>query len=480
MSDTKVFNLPDLGEGLTEGEVVSWLVAVGDTVVIDQPVAEIETAKAVVEVPCPFAGVIAELHGEVGGEVEVGAPFVTVTTGAAPGAGSVPESGDADDVAEGGETPGAVPEGAPAESLVPPAEDEVEDDPDDGGSGNVLVGYGTGGGGGRRRRRGGATKPAGRSEPAGSAPGTPERPLAKPPVRKLAKDLGVDLAALQGTGPEGRILREDVHAHANGQDGDATAAAAQSGAAADEPDDQGAPRAAGAPAEDDVVERIPMKGVRKMIAANMTRSRSEIPDATTWVDVDATELWATRERLNRREDVRLTPLALVLRAIVAGIRAYPRVNGRLSEDGSEIVVGRAVHLGVAAQTDAGLVVPVVRHAERRSLVDLATELRRLVVAVRERRATPDELRGSTLTVSNYGSFGVDGGSPIINPGEAAIVGVGRILDRPWVVDGALEVRKVMQLSIAFDHRICDGGEAAGFLRFVADCIEDPDTLLAFG
>lgn len=468
MSDTKVFTLPDLGEGLTEGEVVSWLVDVGDAVEVDQPVAEIETAKAVVEVPCPFAGTIAQLHGEVGGEVVVGEPFVTVQTDDAGGDSGAP----ADAPREGGETPGAVPEGAPEEAMVPVAEDEVDED-----SGNVLVGYGTGGGAGtrRRRRRGAAAAPAGRDESVGSAP---ERPLAKPPVRKLAKDLGVDLAAVRGNGPDGRILRDDVRAHAEG-DGQSQAPTPASPAPA---------AAAAAPAtaahdadDDDVIERIPVKGVRKVIAANMTRSRSEIPDATTWVDVDATALWETRERLNRRDDeVRLTPLALVLRAVVAGVRGFPRVNARLSPDGGEIIVGRAVHLGVAAQTEAGLVVPVIEHAERRSLYDLAAELRRLVVAVRDRKATPDELGGSTITVSNYGSFGVDGGSPIINPGEAAIVGVGRILDRPWVVDGALEVRKVMQLSMAFDHRICDGGEAAGFLRRVADCIEDPDTLLACG
>jgi pyruvate dehydrogenase E2 component (dihydrolipoamide acetyltransferase) len=219
--------------------------------------------------------------------------------------------------------------------------------------------------------------------------------------------------------------------------------------------------------------------VRRAIAEKMTRSRREIPEATTWVDCDATALLALREQLNARQSaVRVSPLAIVARAAVAGLREYPLLNARLDADAGEIVLSRTVHLGFAAQTDRGLVVPVIRDADRRSTLDLARELNRLAGAARAGTVTPAEMTGGTFTVSNYGSFGVDGGSAIINHPEAAILGLGRIVDRPWVVDGALAVRKVVQLSIAFDHRICDGGDAAGFLRFVADCIEDPAMLTA--
>ena len=501
---TKDFLLPDLGEGLTEGEIVSWLVAVGDTVEVDQPVAEVETAKAVVEVPSPFAGTVSALHGEVGQEVAVGTPLVSIEVSSDADAADVqPSIGGKGVIPATG--PGSPPMEIAAEEALPDARpDRAVDGPDQGtiahpdgedsGSGSVLVGYGTTGGGRSRRRRSsgngapsaapsspaartGSSGPAGPG-PAGRAPAG--RPLAKPPVRKFAKDIGVDLTAVRGSGPGGVITRDDVRAHAGNGAGSTVPAAPvlspappESGVVVTTPDHQ--PLGSAPPNE----ERIPVRGVRRAISEKMTLSRREIPEATTWVDCDATGLWKLRERLNRRQsDVRVSPLAIVLRACVAGLRETPMVNARLDTTTNEIVVPSFVNLGFAAQTDRGLVVPVIKGADRMSVLGIAAELNRLAAAAREGKAKPEEMTGGTFTVTNYGSFGVDGGSAIINFPEAAILGVGRIADKPWVVDGKVKARKVMQLSIAFDHRICDGGEAAGFLRFVANCVEDPDVLLA--
>lgn len=488
------FLLPDLGEGLTEGEIANWLVDVGTIVDVDDPVAEVETAKAVVEIPSPFAGVVVTRHAEVGEEIEVGQPLISIDTDpeagtgadtgtdtADEGAATAPDAAAparADDVEPSRQPrsgdpsvdPGAAQDAAGASDLVPAADADGEGGgagDGEGRSGNVLVGYGTGGGGGRRRRRGGTGRPA----PAGDggqtgnghrpARGQHGRPLAKPPVRKLAKDLGVDLRQVEASGPGGTVTRDDVHA----------------AAAADERG--GAPAGAARPTPGEPLERIPLKGVRRLIAEKMTVSRREIPEATTWVDADATALMAMRAELNdAQSDVRVSPLALVMRACVAGLRRFPQLNASLDEAGEQILVHRAVHLGFAAQTDRGLVVPVIADAHERSTLDIAAELTHLADAAREGRLAPEQLTGSTFTVSNYGSFGVDGGAPVINHPEAALLGVGRIVDRPWVHHGQVAVRQVVQLSIAFDHRICDGGEAAGFLRFVADCVERPALLLA--
>ena len=458
------FLLPDLGEGLTEGEIVSWLVAVGDTVEVDQPVAEIETAKAVVEVPSPFAGTVVDLHGEVGGEVLVGNPLLTIDVGG-----------------EAGAPQPAPPQEVDISDAVPAAADQVDDD---GGSGNVLVGYGTGGPSGSKRRRVGGG--AGSAPAAGAPPAAPKRsgrPLAKPPVRKFAKDKGVDLALVEGSGPDGIITRDDIEQFlARSSGGNGGAAPATVPASEDyqrllQPEQVVAPPLQAPSA--DLITRIPVKGVRKAIARQMTTSRQQIPEATTWVDVDATELWELRQDLNASQsDVKISPLAIILRACVAGLREFPEVNARLDVETNEIVLQHFVNLGFAAQTDNGLMVPVIKRADQLSTVGIAKELNRLAAAARDRSVTPEEMTGGTFTVSNYGSFGVDGGSAVINWPEAAILGVGRITDRPWVVDGTIQVRKVQQLSIAFDHRICDGGEAAGFLRFVGDCIESPTKLLA--
>jgi len=400
------FLLADLGEGLTEAEIVRWLVAVGDTITQDQPVAEVETSKAVVEVPSPFSGTVMTLHAKEGEEVQVGRPLLTLEV--------------ADDIAD-----------QPPQTA-------------DGDSGTVLVGYGTGGDGRTRRRRGG--------EASGSPAAEPPRPRAKPPVRKLAKDLGVDLADVDGSGPGGVITREDVRAAA-------------------EP-------AVGAAVEADA-ERIPLRGVRKAMAQRMATSRWEIPEATTWVDCDATRLWKLRGRLaEAHPDMRMSALAIILRACVAGLREFPQLNSSLDVERGEVVLHRHVHLGVATATERGLLVPVIKEAQRLSMLRIATELNRLTTAARDGSLTPAELSGSTFTVSNYGVFGIDGGNPVINFPEAAILGVGRIADRPWVHKGTVKPRKVVQLSLAFDHRLVDGAEAAGFLRLLADCVEHPSTLIA--
>jgi pyruvate dehydrogenase E2 component (dihydrolipoamide acetyltransferase) len=230
-----------------------------------------------------------------------------------------------------------------------------------------------------------------------------------------------------------------------------------------------------APPNDEI---IPLRGVRRAIAQKMTASRKEIPEAVTWVDCDATNLWELREQLNAEQrEVRVSPLAIILRICVAGLREYPQLNASIDTQAGEIRLHRHVNLGVAAQTPRGLLVPVVKDAHRKSTLAIAAELNRLAGAAREGTVTPAELTGGTFTVSNYGSFGVDGGSAVINVPEAALLGVGQIADRPWVVGGQVVVRKVVQLSLAFDHRIADGGEAAGFVRFVADCIESPTRLL---
>lgn len=514
---TRDFLLPDLGEGLTEGEIVSWLVSVGDTVEIDQPVAEVETAKAVVEVPSPFAGTVTALHGEPGQEVEVGKPLVTIDVGgpadaepaaAAPAQGAVEPSGAPGHVARDAEVGDAIPKptAEPAAGIDPVSvggsRPEASAEDDDSGSGNVLVGYGTTGGRRGRRRRPSTGPGASTGPAAGGPPQRSGRPLAKPPVRKRAKDLGIDLAQVPGTGPEGSVTRADLEAFAAAMATPAAAGAAAMATPAAAPAAPAAAPATPAAAEaqradegvlvttpdaerlrsappNELIERRPIRGIRKAIARQMTRSRSEIPEATTWVDADATRLWELRQELNASQDrVKVSPLAIIMRACVAGLREFPEVNATLDAEADEIVVQHFVNLGFAAQTDAGLMVPVIKRADRLSVLGIAEELNRLAAAARERKVTPDELTGGTFTVSNYGSFGVDGGAAVINHPEAAILGVGRITDRPWVHNGAVEVRKVLQLSIAFDHRICDGGEAAGFLRFVADCVESPTTLLA--
>ncbi|WP_030762322.1 dihydrolipoamide acetyltransferase family protein [Streptomyces sp. NRRL F-2664] len=438
MPQVMEFKLPDLGEGLTEAEIVRWLVAVGDVVAIDQPVVEVETAKAMVEVPCPYGGVVTARFGEEGEELPVGAPLITVAVGAQ----SVP-AGDA---------------------QAPEAE----------GSGEAprpLIGYGSDHSRPARRRRvrpvtaavsASAAAPAPAAAPVAVAPAAPAGPVPviSPLVRKLAKDHGVDLRALNGSGPQGLILRADVEAAL---------------AALREP--APAPAAPAAVAVAAQGERIPLKGLRGAVAEKLSRSRREIPDATCWVDADATELMAARAAMNAVGGPKISVLALLARICTAALAQYPELNSTVDLAAKEIVRLPSVHLGFAAQTERGLVVPVVRDAQERNAQSLSAEFARLTELARAGRLAPADLTGGTFTLNNYGVFGVDGSTPIINHPEAAMLGVGRIVDKPWVHEGQLAVRKVVQLSLTFDHRVCDGGTAGGFLRYVADCVESPAVLL---
>ncbi|MEU4365907.1 dihydrolipoamide acetyltransferase family protein [Micromonospora chersina] len=466
---TRDFLLPDLGEGLSEAEIVEWRVAVGDVVTVDQTVVEVETAKAVVDVPCPYAGRVVALHGAAGEVRPVGQPLITIA----------PLDGD------GGDDPHAT-----------YREEERA------GSGNVLIGYGTGhGGSGRRRRRPrlalapeptagaaaaaptptvGATDAAppatatsatgGTAGPAATRAdgGSPTAPLViSPIVRRLARERGLDLAALHGTGPGGVIRRADVEA----------ASAAPAATLAAVPDGPAAHVGLAPAADGDVV--IPLTGIRKAIADKLSRSRREIPEVTIWVDVDATGLLATRAAINAATpDAPVSILALLARICLSGLRRYPQLNAHVDTEGQRIVQSAGVHLGIAAQTDRGLVVPVLRDAQRLTTRELAAALAETTAAARAGTLPPARLTGGTFTLNNYGVFGVDGSTPIINHPEAALLGVGRIVDKPWVVDGQLAVRKVTQLSLTFDHRVCDGGVAGGFLRHVADCVEQPALLVA--
>jgi pyruvate dehydrogenase E2 component (dihydrolipoamide acetyltransferase) len=431
------FLLPDLGEGLTEAEIISWHVKVGDHVDVDQAIVEVETAKAAVEVPVPFAGAVTEIHAAPGAVVAVGQPLITVTA----------------DKPAGFREPGIV---------IPSPATET--------SGNVLIGYGTaavprnaGRAARRLSRRGAEVAPETRRVPEPhpvpgptSDPATAWRgpvPVLSPLVRKIARDAGLDLTTVTGTGPAGLVRREDVR----------RALAERDAAPATTPDAEVAGRGE---------RRIPLRGARRMAAEKLARSRREIPEATVWVDVDATGLLEARRALNAdgsRQPVSL--LALLARFALLGLRRYPELNARLDAD--DIVIPDYVHLGFAAQTERGLLVPVVRDAHRLSTRDLSAALTSRTEAARGGSLTPADLTGGTFTVNNYGVFGVDGSAAIINYPEVAILGMGRIIDRPWVVDGAVTARKITELTLAFDHRVCDGGTAGGFLRYIADCIESP-------
>ncbi|MGW2836979.1 dihydrolipoamide acetyltransferase family protein [Streptomyces sp. NPDC001493] len=476
------FKLPDLGEGLTEALIVRWLVEIGEVVAVDQPVVEVETAKALVEVPCPYGGVVTARFGEEGAELPVGAPLMTVAVAPGPASGSAP-----------------APVSAPAAPVSAPASAPVSAPVSSEASGNVLVGYGTAAPAARRRRVRPTSAPAAAGGGAGGsggagpvapvfpvAPVAPAAPVVEaapagsaapvavisPLVRRLARQHGLDLRELVGSGPEGLILRCDVEAvieRASAAGGEHTVG--EAGAV-------GAVGAAASPQGRAVTgERIALRGVRGAVADKMARSRTEIPDATCWVDADATELMAARAAMNRAAGPKVSVLALLARICAAALAKYPELNSTVDTAAREIVRLPSVHLGFAAQTDRGLVVPVVRDAHARSVDSLAAELARLTEVARDGKLTPAELTGGTFTLNNYGVFGVDGSTPIINHPEAAMLGVGRILLRPWVHGGELAVRQVVQLSLTFDHRVCDGGTAGGFLRYVADCVEHPAVLL---
>jgi pyruvate/2-oxoglutarate dehydrogenase complex dihydrolipoamide acyltransferase (E2) component len=507
------FILPDLGEGLTEAEVVAWLVEPGDEVTVDQPVVELESAKSVVQLPTPIAGVVESLGGEVGQVLHAGEVLLRLSPVGAP-AQATDATGGTDQA-----TPAHVEASAARTDAPVAAEPGIAVPTDAAGeeSGAVLIGYGTRTAAASARsssapsrfgrRRDGGTGPEGGSA-ASAPPETPDvptppvvagsdadadhaasddhqnlehgrrSPVISPIVRRLARDHGFDASELLGSGPDGLVTRHDVEAFIRELDEARTAPAGSPAGGA-------APLATPAPAAVAPVaaastgdRRVPLDRLQRAAAAHFTRSRREIPEATVWMDVDATELLAAKRQLQDATGERFGMTALVARFVVAGLKRHPSLNASFDADRDELVLHSAVNLGLAAQTPRGLLVPVVHGTERMTL----RELRDAVQARTEQAATgafpPDALSGGTFTLNNYGSLGVDGSAAIINHPEAAMLGVGRLVPRPWVVDGELAVRTVTELTISFDHRVCDGAEAAGFLTYVAGCIERPVSLLA--
>lgn len=454
--------LPDVGEGLTEAEIVSWKVKVGDTIAVNDIVCEIETAKSIVELPSPYAGVVSALLAPEGETIPVGTPIIAIGDDAAP---------------------------APAAPAAPAAESTMEIDlsnPAASGAreGESLVGQIKADRGPTRRARKGAGAPVAPA-PAPAAPVAPAavavapappqpldpaavRVLAKPPVRKLAKDLGVDLATLVPTGPNGTVSREDVELAASG--------AAPAGAPA-----MGAPVSSGAR---EVREDI--KGVRKMMASAMVQSAFSAPHVTEWITVDATRTMEFVDRLkSRREfrDVRVSPLLVLARACILAMRRTPVINSYWDEQAQQVVFKNYVNLGIAAATPRGLVVPNIKDAQDMSLLELATALGQLTSVARDGKTQPAEMAGGTFTITNVGVFGVDSGTPIINPGESAILAFGTIRKQPWVVtrDGVDEIaiRQITTLALSFDHRHIDGESGSKFLADVAGILEDPASALLF-
>ncbi|MFJ7075351.1 dihydrolipoamide acetyltransferase family protein [Streptomyces sp. NPDC098781] len=461
-ASVREFKMPDVGEGLTEAEILKWYVQPGDTVTDGQVVCEVETAKAAVELPIPYDGVVRELHFPEGTTVDVGTAIIAVDLG-----GGVPPAAEA---------PAAQPE-APAEE--PKAE----------GSGRqpVLVGYGVAQTSTKRRPRKGADVPS--QEPAaqalqaelnghGPAPeAVPPRPLAKPPVRKLAKDLGVDLTTVTPTGPDGIITREDVHA--------AVAPAAEPAPQAAPAAPVAAPAVAPAPvaAYDTAREtRVPVKGVRKATAAAMVGSAFTAPHVTEFVTVDVTRTMKLVEELKEDKEfagLRVNPLLLISKALLVAIRRNPDVNASWDEANQEIVQKHYVNLGIAAATPRGLIVPNVKDAHAKTLPQLAEALGELVSTAREGKTTPAAMQGGTVTITNVGVFGVDTGTPILNPGESAILAVGAIKLQPWVHKGKVKPRQVMTLALSFDHRLVDGELGSKVLADVAAILEQPKRLITW-
>ena len=457
----RVFAMPDLGEGLTDGEVVRWLVAEGEAVTVNQPLVEMETAKAAVEIPSPYAGTVLRRHAEEGGTVKVGAPLVTFAVTTA-------------DVTSADVTS--------AERDAPNDNGSAE------GSGPVLVGYGVTESATRRRERVTAPSPHGTARPEAGPPGEPVKPvrhgglevgraaearfgndggqvegdvLAKPPVRRLAKDLGVDLHNVRPTGPGKTVTREDVNAAAallSPVSGIGAAAAMLEG------------------------EREPVRGVTRAMAAAVTNSARTIPHVTEWVDVDVSRSAELLDRLDASAafaGVHVTPLLLVARATLTALGRNPLVNGLFDDAAQEIVHRRRVNLGIAAATPRGLVVPNVKGADGLDLPALAVALQSLAASAKDGESSPADMVGGTFTITNVGVFGVDGGTPIINPGESAILAVGAWRQRPWVVGGQVVPRIVATLSLSFDHRLIDGATGSHFLRDVADLLEEPAANLAW-
>lgn len=461
----QVFLLPDVGEGLTEAEILTWHVAVGDEVVVNQTIVEIETAKAAVELPCPYAGVVGALHVAAGDVVEVGTPILTIVTADAAGGPAAPA-----------EQPGSA--GPPAGQPPVPPEPKRE---------AVLVGYGVRDtSGATRRPRVSALTPQGTATPEAGPPGEAAKPvrhgglevgrhaeellsrqspvLAKPPVRKLARDLGVDLAVVDPTGVGGVVTRADVE----------RASARGTGALQAVPESR-------RPGPVEREERVPVRGVVRSMADAMVRSAFTAPHVTEWVQVDVTRAMALVGRLRTApelEGVRVSPLLLAAAGLLHAVRRHPRVNASWDEDANQIVVKNYVNLGIAAATPRGLVVPNIKDADQLTLPGLAAELQALVETARAGRTTPAALTGGTITITNVGVFGVDGGTPILNPGEAAILCLGQVAQRAWVHKGKVRARQVMELTLSFDHRLVDGALGSQVLAAVAAYLHDPELSLA--
>jgi 2-oxoisovalerate dehydrogenase E2 component (dihydrolipoyl transacylase) len=431
MPDFKRFLLPDTAEGLTDAEILGWHVKPGDDVKVNQIIVEIETAKAAVELPCPWAGRVTELLVEAGQTVDVGAPIIVIDV-------------DPD---------GAVPVVA-VNGSAPSGDGDVPN----------LVGYGPKSAAARRRPRVGVSavpvvepEPVVVPEPVAARGGYV--PEAKPPVRKLARELGVDLYVLSGSGPSGTITRDDV------QRAMAPALAT--------------PVATG-PVEAE--RRVQVKGVRKATAAAMVQSAFTAPHVTEFLTIDITPMMELRAKLKadpRFAGVKLTPLAFAAKAVCLAVRRTPDVNATWDQAAGEIVYKSYVHLGIAAATPRGLVVPKVCNADQLSLPDLAAALDQLTATAREGKTTPADMLGGTFTITNVGVFGVDTGTPIVNPGESAILAFGAIRDMPWVVDGQVVPRKVCQLSLSFDHRVVDGEQGSRFLADVGALLADPAVAMTY-
>ncbi|KQZ09670.1 hypothetical protein ASD23_07605 [Agromyces sp. Root1464] len=466
---SREFILPDLGEGLTEAEIVAWLVAPGDEVTIDQVVVELESAKSVVQLPTPFAGVVESLGGEVGEVLHAGTVLLTLRSDA-----EVP------DVA------------APAEPGIVTSETALAEE-----SGAVLIGYGTRqstvtkraasaparfgrrtGGGASAPGAGGAGSTGPRSNGAARLDAARRSPVVSPIVRRLAREHGFDASQLLGSGHDHLVMRRDVESFIAEQESPTAAdvGEASAGSATTLPTTPEAVASLAGDREGD--RRVPLDRMGRAAAAHFSRSRREIPEATVWMDVDATGLLAARGQLREATGERFGITALIARFVIAGLAKHPALNSSFDAEREELVYHSAVNLGLAAQTPRGLLVPVVHGAERMPL----RTLRDAITARTEEAATgvfpPSALTGGTFTLNNYGTLGVDGSAAIINHPEAAMLGVGRFIERPWVVDGALAVRTVTELTLSFDHRVCDGAEAAAFLTFVARCIERPVSVMA--
>ena len=501
----KEFRLPDVGEGLTEADIVSWHVKPGDTVTINQIIVDIETAKAVVELPSPYAGTVSALLVDEGQTVDVGTPIIAVDVPSAEGAEPAPETTDpapeAGQTSEAGQTP------AVTDPPAPPARQPV------------LVGYGVKPGStSRRPRKKPSTRPGsypatpsapptgappfpptGNSPAAGPAfpagiklpPGIPapqfpgaNRALAKPPVRRLARDLGVNLGGLAGSGPEGSVTREDVERAASGASSRSAEADAVPGDRPHAVADLSPRQAAGAAATDSgpAEERIAVRGVRKHTAAAMVASAFTAPHVTEFLQVDVTETMAAVRRardLPEFAGVKVSPLLFVAKALLVAVRRHPMINSSWDEAAQEIVVKRPVNLGIAVAAERGLLVPNVKGADALPLAGLAQAIDGLAATARAGKTTPADLAGGTITITNVGVFGVDAGTPILMPGEAAILAFGQVRDLPWVVSGELAVRKVTTLSLSFDHRIVDGELGSAVLRDVGSMLEDPMRMLAW-